>query len=54
VANYTCLEVSLPDESSCTRATLAELVRKHALKSSGFESLECMTMSANPPILQLR
>lgn len=53
-ANYTRLEVSLPNESSCTRAVLAELVRKHALKSAGFESLECLTMSANPPILQLR
>ncbi len=53
-ANYTRLEVSLRDEDSCTRATLVELSRKYNLKSAGFESLECMTMSRASPVLQLR
>lgn len=53
-ANYTRLEVSLPDGNRCTRGVLANLARKYDLKSAGFDSLECMTVSPGSPVLQLR
>jgi len=53
-ANYTRLEVSLVDDTKCTRAVLSEIARKYDLKSAGFETMECMTTDAHSAILQLR